>query len=53
VRYDPAKVSLARLREIVQAAWDAVLDDYIQGLYDSWWRRCQAIIDARGGPTKY
>jgi hypothetical protein len=46
-------VPLPQLRKIILQAWDAVLEDYIQGLYDSWWRRCQAIIDARGGPTKY
>jgi hypothetical protein len=38
---------------IVQDAWDAVPDEYIQGLYDSWWRRCEAVKEAHGGPTKY
>jgi hypothetical protein len=32
---------------------EAVPDSYIQSLYDSWWRRRQAVIDANGGPTKY
>ena len=53
VRYDPANIRLADLKVIVQAAWDAVPEDFIQGLFDSWWRRCQAVIDAHGGPTKY
>jgi hypothetical protein len=53
VRYDPVKVSLARLRVTIQAAWDAVPEDYIQSLYDSWWRRCEAVREARGGPIKY
>jgi DDE superfamily endonuclease len=52
-RYQPDKIHLDQLRKIIQDAWDAVPDEYIQGLYDSWWRRCQAVIDARGGPTKY
>jgi hypothetical protein len=52
-RYQPDKIYLDQLRRIIQDAWDAVPDEYIQGLYDSWWRRRQAIIDAKGGPTKY
>jgi hypothetical protein len=47
------KLSLEQLRGIVQEVWEAVPDSYIQGLYDSWWRRYQAIIDANGDPTKY
>lgn len=53
VRYDPQKISLMDLREIIQAAWDDVSDDFITKLYDSWWDRCQAVIDAEGGATKY
>jgi DDE superfamily endonuclease len=53
VRYNPEKLPLRQLRRIIRDAWDAVPDEYIQGLFDSWWRRCQAVIDARGGPTKY
>jgi DDE superfamily endonuclease len=52
-RYDPAKIHLDQLRRIVQDAWEAVPDEYIQGLYDSWWRRCEAVKEAKGGPTKY
>ena len=52
-RYNVAKVPLQELRRIILAAWEAVPDSYIQELYDSWWRRCQAVIDANGGPTKY
>jgi hypothetical protein len=51
--YDPKKIQQERLRSIVWEAWNAVPDDYIQNLFDSWYRRCQAVIDARGGPTKY
>jgi hypothetical protein len=53
VHYDPAKITYDRLRQIIWEAWEAVPDDFIKGLYDSWWRRCQAVIDAQGGPTKY
>ena len=52
-RYDVAKVPLQELRRIILEAWDAVPEDYIQSLYNSWWDRCQAVIDANGGPTKY
>jgi DDE superfamily endonuclease len=52
-RYDPSNIDLDELRRIIYAAWDAVPDSYIEDLYNSWWRRCQAVIDAEGGPTKY
>jgi hypothetical protein len=52
-RYQPDKIHLDQLRVIIQAAWDAVPDDYIQGLFDSWWRRYEAVREAKGGPTKY
>jgi hypothetical protein len=52
-RYRPDRISFAELRMIIWEAWNAVPDDYIQTLYNSWWKRCQAIIDANGGPTKY
>jgi transposase len=35
-RYQPDKIHLDQLRKIIQDAWDAVPDEYIQGLYDSW-----------------
>jgi hypothetical protein len=43
MRYNLAKIHLDQLRRIIQDAWDAVPDEYIQGLYDSWWRRCEAV----------
>jgi len=51
--YDAKKVSLDRLRDIVWEAWNAVPNEYITTLFESWWRRCQAVITARGGPTRY
>ena len=34
-RYDPSKVSLDQLRQIIWAAWEAVPDSYIESLIDS------------------
>ncbi|KAF4627794.1 hypothetical protein G7Y89_g10359 [Cudoniella acicularis] len=51
-RYNPSSISFAQLRVIIIEAWNAVPEDYIVTLYDSWWNRCQAVIDAHGGPTK-
>ena len=51
--YDPSKIPLEELRAIVWEAWNAVPESYIEGLYDSWYERCQAVIDAQGGPTRY
>jgi hypothetical protein len=51
--YKVDMIPLTELRRIILEAWYAVPDEYIQTLYDSWWRRCQAVIDAKGGPTKY
>jgi hypothetical protein len=46
--YDAARIPLPELRLIIEAAWHAVPDSYIEALLESWWRRCQAVIDARG-----
>ena len=53
VRYNVKSISLDWLRAIITEAWNAVPDSYIESLFHSWWRRCQAVIDANGGPTKY
>ena len=53
VRYRPDKIHLDQLRAIIQAAWDAVPEDYIQTLFNSWKRRCNDVWLAKGGPTKY
>ena len=41
------------VREIVQEAWDAITSDQLDGLIASMPARCQAVIDADGGPTRY
>jgi transposase len=51
--YDASKLSLAQLKQIILEAWNAVPDSYIESLFNSWRARCQAVIDANGGPTRY
>lgn len=41
------------LRVIVQEAWDSITMDVLRALIDSMPERCQAVIDADGGHTKY
>ena len=52
-RYDVAKVPLSVLRGVIQEAWDSCPNSYIQDLFDSFPRRCQAVVEARGGLTRY
>lgn len=42
-----------QLREVVRAAWDALPEVFLNDLIDSMPARCQAVIDAEGGYTKY
>jgi len=51
--YDASMLSLAQLKQIILEAWNAVPDSYIESLFNSWRARCQAVIDANGGPTRY
>jgi hypothetical protein len=48
--YNASKLTLAQLKQIILDAWNAVPDSYIETLYNSWRARCQAVIDANGGP---
>jgi len=41
------------LRDIVQEAWDSISIELLNELIDSMPARCQAVIDANGGYTKY
>jgi hypothetical protein len=52
-RYNAQSIPFAQLRQIIWGAWNAIPDIYIKDLYASWWKRMQAIINAKGGPTKY
>lgn len=51
--YDPQRISLYNLRQIVDEAWNAVPDDFIIKLYESWWDRCDAVICTGRGPIWY
>jgi hypothetical protein len=42
-----------QLRGIVQEAWDLISVEYLRELIESMPARCQAVIDADGGHTKY
>ena len=42
-----------RLRDIVQEAWDSISVELLNELIDSMPNRCQAVIDVKGGYTKY
>lgn len=44
---------LDRLKAVIWEAWEAVSNDFIEDLVNSWWIRCRAVIDAEGGPKKY
>lgn len=50
---DGKQYTYDRLRVIVQEAWDRISEEYLQWLIDSMPERCQAVIDAKGGHTKY
>ncbi|KAI1004975.1 hypothetical protein K3495_g3238 [Podosphaera aphanis] len=45
--------SLGQLRVIVEEAWDSVTTDDLAALVSSMPARCQAVLDANGGSTKY
>ena len=50
---DDEQLSYDRLREVVRAAWDALPEQFLKELIDSMQCRCQAVVDAQGGHTKY
>ena len=50
---DDYQLSYDSLREVVRASWDAVPEDFLSGLMNSMQARCQAVIEAEGGHTKY
>ncbi len=52
-KHYPEKMSYAKLREAVRAAWEAVPDSFLNKLIASMPARCQAVIDAEGRFTKY
>ena len=47
------KLSYDVLRKAVREAWDAITPEQLNELVKSMSARCQAVIDAEGGPTEY
>jgi len=45
--------TLAQLRTALLREWNNIPQDFIRRLIDSMRRRCQAVINARGGHTRY
>ena len=45
--------SLDELGRVVKEAWEAVGDDELLALVQEMSARCEAVIDAHGGYTKY
>ncbi|CAB5330701.1 unnamed protein product [Rhizophagus irregularis] len=50
---DSQPSSVSQLKQWVKKEWDAVPADYYRNLIKSMPRRIQAVIAAKGGPTKY
>jgi hypothetical protein len=47
------QVSYERLELIVQEAWDQITEEDLERLVNSMKDRCQAVIDAHGGHTRF
>jgi len=47
------QLSYDQLREVVRTSWDALLEHLPKVLIHSMQARCQAVIEAGGGHTKY
>ena len=43
----------SRLHAIVQASWDLITGEHLTPLFKSMHSRCQAVLDANGGHTRY
>lgn len=52
-KYPEVHRSYPRLREAVIEAWNSITNKQIRELIETMHDRCQAVIDARGGHTKY
>lgn len=47
------QLSYDALHDVVRAAWEAVPESFLSDLIESMQARCQAVIEADGGHTKY
>ena len=50
---DGKQRSFDELRVIVKEAWDSVTSEDLIDLILTMPERCQAVLDAEGGPTKF
>jgi transposase len=47
------KLKPARLRQIVQEAWEQITEEQLDSLVRSMHQRCQDVIDTQGGHTRW
>ena len=52
-KYPNIHSSYPRLKEAVIEAWNSISDEQVKDLIKTMHDRCQAVIDALGGHTKY
>ncbi|KAF1977069.1 hypothetical protein BU23DRAFT_453791, partial [Bimuria novae-zelandiae CBS 107.79] len=52
-KYGDVQLSYDRLRGAVREAWDAITREQLLELIDSMRQRCQDVINAQGGYTKW
>jgi hypothetical protein len=45
--------TVAQLKQGVEEAWAAIPQETVQGLVTSMGRRCRAVVQAKGGLTRY
>ena len=53
VCYPEEDCTYDQLRQAVKEAWDSITAEQLRELIDSMPKRCQAVIDADGGHTKW
>lgn len=52
-QFGDVQLSYDRLRQVVKEAWDSITQEQLEGLLNSMQERCQDVIDAQGGYTKW
>ena len=53
INYPAQNCGYPQLRRQVNEAWEAIGEDLLNELIESMPARCQAVIDAEGGHTKF
>ena len=51
--YGDVQLSYDRLREAVREAWDSITEQQLKELLETMRERCQDVINAQGGYTKW